>query len=210
MDNSFLYALLDFSQTFLPIVATVATIFAAFSSGVFKRVRFGSIEIEGGDRKLAERIRRELDASQGNTPIPFEIEQLANYYSLSLGQAKVSFWFSLIFAAVGFLVIIGSALTYKEGEYIGAFLRVLSGVVIDGVSALFFVQSRHAQTSMSAFFDKLRSDRQSVEARKICDEITDEAIKGKLKTILTLHYSGLDSGPMLRVLSSSLEDKVLV
>jgi hypothetical protein len=54
---------------------------------------------------------------------------------------------------------------------------------------------------MGAFFEKLRTDRQFIEARKICEEIKSETIKDHLKTILVLHYSGLQSTGMLDVLA---------
>jgi hypothetical protein len=143
-----------------------------------------------------------MDYQQKNNSrnMPFEIEQLANYYSLTLGQAKISFWFSLIFASGGFLVIIGASILFKEGEYGSASIKILSGIVIDSVAALFFIQSRRAQESMASFFEKLRNDRQFAEARTICNEIVSDDKKDAIKTILALHYSGLDSSPMISIL----------
>ncbi len=193
----------------VPLVTGVLTAFVAvlgaFRSGVLRRLRIGSLELESADKVDVDRIRVELSAAQSGTPIPFEIEQLANYYALTLGQAKVSFWFSLVFASIGFLVIVGAAFLYQEGAIASASIKIASGVVIDAVAALFFVQSRRAQDSMSSFFEKLRSDRQFVEARKICDEIGSGEIKDRLKTILVLHYSGLDSKPMIEVLAGIQE-----
>jgi hypothetical protein len=176
----------------------VATGFAV----VLKKYRItGIIKSEGVDREEVERIRSEIASARSGDPIPFEIEQLANYYSVTLGQAKVSFWFSLLFASIGFIVIIGAAFLYRDGDALGASIKVTSGVIIDAVAALFFVQSRRAQEAMGAFFEKLRTDRQFIEARKICEEITNDTIKDNLKTILVLHYSGLQSTGMLDVLA---------
>jgi hypothetical protein len=201
--TSLVYRLTDILPAALGMIAALVTFYSAFRSGALKKIRFGSIELEGGiNAAQLARIQAEITQSKDGTPIPFEIEQLANYYSLTLGQARVSFWFSLVFAAIGFLVIVGAAILYKDGDYASATIKITSGLIIDAVSALFFVQSRRAQDSMSAFFEKLRSDRQYVEARKICEEITDEVVKNHLKTILVLHYSGLESSPMIAVLSS--------
>jgi hypothetical protein len=167
------------------------------------RLRGSSGSDRIGDAEIG-RIRAEIANAKAGQAIPFEIEQLAGYYSLTLGQARVSFWFSLIFAAIGFLVIVGGAALYTEGGIVAASVKIGSGIVIDAVSALFFVQSRRAQESMSAFFEKLRSDRQFVEARKICEELSEIGIKDHLKTILVLHYSGLDSKPMIDALPSRI------
>lgn len=199
--NSFLFKITEVLPAILTVLTATATILGALYAGVLKKIRLGAFEIEGVDRPSLERIKAELAESKEGTQIPFEIEQLANYYSLTLGQAKVSFWFSLVFASIGFLVIVGAAILYKDGDYASASIKIISGLVIDGVSALFFVQSRRAQESMSAFFEKLRNDRQFVEARKICDEISDHKVKDKLKTILTLHYSGLETLSLIKALS---------
>jgi len=166
--NELLLTLTNVVPAALGLIAAILTVLGAFRAGVLKRVRFGSLELDGSEGHAAiARIRAEIANTTAGTPIPFEIEQLANYYSLTLGQARVSFWFSLVFASIGFVVIVSAALLYRDGDYVSASIKVVSGLVIDAVSALFFVQSRRAQESMSAFFEKLRSDRQFVEARKI-------------------------------------------
>jgi hypothetical protein len=132
--------------------------------------------------------------------VPFEIEQLAAYYALSLGQAKTSFWFSLVFAAIGFVIIVGSGVLYTQGAIVAASIKLISGLIVDAVSALFFVQSQRAQVSMFTFFEKLRSDRQYAEARKICDELNDNSMRDHLKAILVLQYTGLDAKSMIEAL----------
>lgn len=141
----------------------------------------------------------------GTSPTPFEVQQLAGYYSQTLSQSRISFWFSLIFAAIGFMIIVGGAALYTDGGLTASAIKISSGIVIDGVSALFFVQSRRSQEAMSTFFEKLRNDRQFVEARAICNEISDNRSKDHLKTILVLHYSGLDAKSVIE----SLPDRIL-
>jgi hypothetical protein len=140
----------------------------------------------------------------GTSPTPFEVRQLAGYYSQTLSQSRISFWFSLIFAAIGFMIIVGGAALYTDGGLTASAIKISSGIVIDGVSALFFVQSRRSQEAMSTFFEKLRNDRQFVEARAICNEISDNRSKDHLKTILVLHYSGLDAKSVIE----SLPDRI--
>lgn len=185
------------------VVAVLISILGAFRAGVLKKVRFGSLEIEGVDTAALQRIHEELANTRDGEPIPFEIEQLANYYAVNLAQSKISFWFSLVFAAIGFMIIVGAAFIYKDGDSRDAIIKIISGIIIDSVAALFFVQSRRAQEAMGVFFEKLRTDRQLIEARKLCEEISDAVIKDNIKTILVLHYSGLESRPMMDVLVNS-------
>ena len=190
------------------LVVSLSALYGAFRSGLIKNIRVGSFEIEGVDQATLERIRAEISSVRGEAQIPFEIEQLASYCSTTLGQSKISFWFSLVFASIGFLVIVGAAFIYRENDNTGTAIKIFAGLIIDAVAALFFVQSRRAQEAMGVFFEKLRTDRQFIEARRMCEEISSPAIKDKLKTILILHYSGLESKPMIDVLASGkMDDK---
>jgi hypothetical protein len=140
----------EFLSVAAGLVATVVAILGAFNAGVLKKVRTGDATLEGVDRQSFERIRAELASARSGDPIPFEIEQLANYYSVTLGQAKISFWFSLVFASIGFMVIVGAAFLYHEGDVMGVTIKIVSGLIIDAVAALFFVQSRRAQLRAAA------------------------------------------------------------
>ncbi len=169
-------------------------IFGAISSGAIKRSRFGSFEIEATSQE--RKAAREFVASLTETAadqVPFETEQLALYYGQVLSQSKISFWFSLIFASLGFVVIIVSVFLYTEATVGATIAQVLAGIVVDAVAGLFFVQSRGAQKSMMAFFDKLRSDRQQLESRKLCDEIENKNARDALRINLSLHYAGVEN-----------------
>lgn len=75
------------------------------------------------------------------------------YYGEVLAQSKISFWFSLIFAVIGFLVIIFAAFSGSAESASASYIQIVSGVIIDAVAALFFVQSKRSQKSMAEFFD---------------------------------------------------------
>jgi hypothetical protein len=200
------YEIASYTSVLAGVATTVATLVAAYAALRRNRAETAP-KGTGFDQAEIDRIRAEIAAAKPGAPIPFEIEQLASYYALTLGQARVSFWFSLIFAAIGFVVIIAGAAFSAGGELTTAVLKVGSGLIVDAISALFFVQSRRAQESMSAFFEKLRNDRQFVEARRICDDITNAALKNHLKTILVLQYSGLDASTVTTALAANVRDK---
>jgi hypothetical protein len=74
-----------------------------------------------------------------------------------------------MFASVGFLIIVLAAFMHANAESGSTIARFIAGGIVDAVAALFFVQSKRAQESMADFFDKLRRDRNHMEARKLWD-----------------------------------------
>ncbi|HEX8225487.1 MAG TPA: hypothetical protein VF605_16865 [Allosphingosinicella sp.] len=123
---------------------------------------------------------------------PFETTALENYYGQVLSRANISFWFSLVFASIGFGVIIFAFVTHNTADVTGTIIKVVSGTVIDAISGLFFVQSTSAQKSMAEFFEKLRLDRLNAEARDMIAEIEDSKLRDELRAQLILKYSGID------------------
>lgn len=173
------------------VSALAATIAGALKAGVVKKIRLGSLELEAPSDE-ARKLREELKASiEKGKDIPFEIEQLANYYTQILAQSKISFWFSLIFASLGFVIIVVAAFLYTDGSGTATAAQFVAGIIMDAVAGLFFVQSRNAQKSMADFFDKLRSDRMQMESRNLSESIANEQAKDALKVHLSLYYAGI-------------------
>lgn len=183
-----------------PIVAAIAaatagaSIIGASKAGVLKRVRLGGFEIEAASPEVLafrEALEKAKQAPEREA-LPFEVEQLANYYAQILSQSKVSFWFSLIFASLGFLVIVVAAFLYNETSSGSAIAQFVAGIIMDAVAGLFFVQSKNAQKSMGDFFDKLRKDRAHVESRALCEAVTTQEAKDSLRVHLALFYAGVE------------------
>lgn len=127
----------------------------------------------------------ELQKKLGYDPTQFD-----EYHQQSINQSRTSFWFSLFFASIGFLIIATSVFTYSDKA---GYLGVVAGTIIDVVSALFFYQSNKARQLMSEFFDRLRSDRKLEESLRLCDAIDDRAMRDALKVRLSLFFSGLEN-----------------
>lgn len=176
-------------------VAIAATaIVGAFKAGVLRKVRFGAFEMEASLNEVqvfSEVL--ELRDTKKTKDVPFEIEQLTKYYSQILAQSKVSFWFSLIFASLGFAIIVVAAFLYTDGSGAATVAQFIAGMIMDAIAGLFFVQSHNAQKSMGEFFDKLRNDRLHMESRKLCDTVEDVAAQDALRVHLSLHYAGTAS-----------------
>jgi hypothetical protein len=138
-------------------------------------------------KEKIEKLRLALEAEQVN--------QMIAYHANSLAQSKISFWFSIAAATLGFLVIImGVAFVITGGLGTGSILTVVSGTIIDAVAALFFTQSSQARKSMTEFFDKLRTDRQFNESLRMAESIEELEIKSVLKAQLSLFFAGYPSG----------------
>jgi len=130
-----------------------------------------------------------LTPSEFQNKIVYDVDRFDEYHQHSLNQSKISFWFSLIFASLGFMIITTSMLAFsKESEYIG----LIAGTIIETVSVLFFYQSNKARQMMSEFFDKLRSDRKLEESLKLCESIDNDHMRNSVKVKLSLYFSGLD------------------
>ena len=120
--NEMLKILLQFSDvgiSVLGVVIALASVIAAFRAGVLRSIKLGSLEIKGNEKDVQEarEIIRTVTAPDSTKKVPFETEQLANYYAQVLAQSKTSFWFSLIFASIGFLIIaLLLTLAIKTGE----------------------------------------------------------------------------------------------
>jgi hypothetical protein len=143
------------------------------------------------------------------------------YHAQGLHQSKISFWFSIISAGVGFIVIIYGALlalSPTHGQISAEFrdltpaagaqgtltqtmieplLVMVSGAIIDAVAALFFVQSNKSRLLMSDFFDRLRVDRKLEEALALIRDIKSEEVAGRTQALLAINLAeiGLD-GPL--------------
>lgn len=178
----------------LGVIVALFTVIAAFRSGVFRSIELGSLKIQASESDIqqAKEIISSVTTS-GTEKVPFETEQLANYYAQVLAQSKTSFWFSLVFASIGFLIIILAAFMHADAESGSTIARFIAGGVVDAVAALFFVQSKRAQESMADFFDKLRHDRNHVEARSLCESLETKEAKDALRVRLALHYAEVNA-----------------
>lgn len=144
------------------------------------------------------------------------------YHAQGLRQSQVSFFFSIGAAIFGFLVIMygvfsvfGSTRIILEAQMPGgiadkpsetvttqAILSIVSGIVIDAVAALFFMQSNKARLLMSEFFDRLRVDRKLEEALTLISNIKDDQISARTQALLAINLAEIN-------LEDSIFDRIL-
>lgn len=138
---------------------------------------------------------------------------LRNYYTQVLNQSGISFTYSLVFAAIGFVVIIFSIVPQDlqftnrninqpnvnssdntsrlEERQNYKWASLISGIVIEAVSALIFVQTNNARKTMIEFSEKIRLDRRLNESLSLIDTIPNEKIQSRVKALLVLNFSGI-------------------
>jgi hypothetical protein len=153
-----------------------------------------AMEARGGDQESSS---KSWEASKPLIPIDDRGRALLDeYHTQGLSQSKISFWFSIIFASLGFLIIASALLRVNIGASMSnqaaTIISLISGTVIDAVSALFFVQSNKARHLMTEFFDRLRKDRKFEEALRLADSVKDPSLQSRLQTLLALSFAELN------------------
>lgn len=114
-----------------------------------------------------------------------------DYHEQRLAQSKWAFWLSFWGSIFGFVVIvfsIGYGIIIGESEWPG----IVSGIVIEAVSALFYGMTNRANEKISEFFRELTKESNVLEALKLAGKIEDSDIADELRVKLSLHLSGID------------------
>lgn len=115
---------------------------------------------------------------------------MGKYHAQGLAQSRISFIFSIAFAALGFGVIVVAILATDPDKGISdqavPFAAVVSSIIIEAVASLFFVQSNRAQKVMVQFFDRLRTDRRLEEALQLADQMPEPTLRARMMLVLGL------------------------
>lgn len=133
------------------LVSTIATVIGVVlaSIAVYSVVRGRSGATARGLEAEVEDVRRRISEPGDAQAADKQYLLLREYHAQGLAQSKISFWFSLVFAALGFAVIVSAIFTLQPGERLldqgRTFISLVAGTVIDAVAALFFVQSNKAR-----------------------------------------------------------------
>jgi len=137
------------------------------------------------------RIGGDLVISQPSSEERELVEGLVDsYHNQALSQAKIQFWFSVSAATIGFIYILYAA-TLIDGATFLSYFKVLPGVIIDAIAALFFTQAEKTRERATELYDRLRHDKQMVRAETVVGSIEDLQIRSAVKAQIALHMAGL-------------------
>lgn len=178
---------------------------AAFAPERIVRIAPGGVEFEREaqkelDQAIAEILQEASPATETKTvapstsrqsaPVAHELALMRKYHAQGLAQSRLSFVLSMIFAGLGFAVIVFAIFSTDSSKPISSqslpFASLVSSIVIEAVAALFFVQSNRAQRVMVEFFDRLRTDRRLEQALALAERMPDPAIKARMMLLLGL------------------------
>ena len=195
-----LFNILSQSVAFLlSILGLVIVILTYLRRG---RIKLGQFQLEFPEEQIRAGGDVYINHAQPKEEVPQEpahrqYSLMQQYHTQGLAQAKISFWLSLVFASLGFIVIVVSLLTMDKDLALTAqgktFVGLVAGTIIDAVSALFFVQSNKARHLMTEFFDKLRVDRKFEESLQMCERIPDPVVQSRLKVLMALNFAEVSS-----------------
>jgi len=176
---------------FFSVVIMLLALFVAYRKGLFSREALGKKPKEPISIIVHGDVKGNIGMSSA------EIQKLAltaanvdEYHQQSISQSRISFWFSLVLATLGFVIIATSVFTFSDkANYLG----IVAGTIVDAVAALFFHQTNRARALMADFFDRLRTDRKLEESLKLCNATSNSVLQDALRVRLALHFSGIDN-----------------
>lgn len=190
MIDANLGSIVQLTIVIVTVIIILLVVIGAIKAGILRIDSTLHQEVKAMEKSITVGNKLIADFTNSQEDImPYETDTLTRYYAQVLSQSKISFWFSLICAAVGFGVIVIAVFLHSDDKMATTVISLISGTVIDAVSTLFFVQSKSAQKSMSNFFDKLRNDYQQLESRKVCSSIGNSLAKDALNIQLALHFA---------------------
>ena len=165
------------------------------------------LRIEGGQAfdEAIKKISKEMSNSilNGNTynnkikknaDFDAKIEELIkNHHEQAIRQSVIQFWFSLIASIVGFIFIIAIIILSDNIEWYEYIVKLIPGIIIEAVSALFFSQAKATREQASDFLNKLREDRQYAKSIDIINSINDEKLKSMVKAEIALNLCKINN-----------------
>src|SRR5258708_10996516 len=79
-------------------------------------------------------------------------------------------------------------------------LKVVSGIAVEAVAALFFKQAAETRERATALYDRLRTDRERAYALSLVESIDNSNVRNAVKAELALHMAGLATSPLAQLL----------
>lgn len=199
----------EIASLFIGIAAVVVTAF----TGLFLR-RFQNkarVEHSSEVEAIASAVKATAPSSSSGQSREEEwtvVRRLVNeYHGQALSQAKVQFWFSVVAASSGFVLIIVAIIMVLLGRtpIMQASVQLVSGIIIEAVAALFFKQASETRERATALYDRLRTDRERSYALALVETIDENVVRNAIKAELALHMAGLSQTHLLPNLIEAIE-----
>jgi hypothetical protein len=196
------------------VVVSIAVLVWAAGQSFTRATRDARQQIDGQDSQIyvngsdstVNIYTKEREGDSGHSSQLMEPDaqesMLTEIYSHGLAQAKLSFFISLIFAILGSIVLLsgaGLAVAHaaNNGQRYAAILAQVSGVVINLLAGVLFLQSNRARKDMGAqgvmLRNDSRSDRRLKAAGLLADSISDKSLQNHVKAQMALQLVDSDA-----------------
>lgn len=130
-----------------------------------------------------------------------------NYHEQRLSQSKWAFRLSLGGSIVGFLVIIISVflgIFTGDSQWSG----IVSGTIVEAVSALFYTLSNKVNEKISEFFEELTKDSNIKDSIGLIEQVKNDDIRDELVVKMSLHLSGIDEEKICKKTREICNEKI--
>ena len=150
--------------------------------GAYKPTPSPSDELEALHSLLGKSARDKLAANTN---------QFEETSSMFQDQVKIGFRFFIVFASLGYLTLVTTAFFHQAGSAGSTFAQFLAGMVMIGLSTIFFSKSRKAHRSMVKYLEEWRNRERMEKCKVLCEDVSDETTRDALRIQLSLYYAGI-------------------
>jgi len=163
---------------------------SAHKSGELTKLLIHPLESEGD---LFETPQAGGDAQSVDTENNLDLgnRQFVEYFNLVTHQARAGFKLAAVFAGLGLVLLIVTAVvpaTYTGGL---ALLQLLTGGMLLGLAGVFFNRLKSTHRAICECLEKLMARGRQLKARELCESVNDEESRDALRIQLALHYAGV-------------------
>jgi len=106
-------------------------------------------------------------------------------------QVRTGFRFFIVFASLGYLTLVTMAFFHQPGSGGSTFAQFIAGMVMIGLSTVFFSKSKNAHQSMVNYLEEWRNRERMEKCKVICENVSDETTRDALRIQLSLYYAGI-------------------
>ncbi len=163
---------------------------SAHKSGDLKNLIVNPLEGEGSLLE-AQQAGGNAPSGEGDNTLDLGNRQLVEYFNLVSHQARAGFKLAGLFAGLGLVLLIVTAVV--PARYTGglALLQLLTGGMLLGLAGLFFNRLKSTHRSICECLEKLMARGRQLKARELCESVNDEQSRDALRIQLALHYAGV-------------------
>lgn len=150
------------------------------------------MEINKGIDLELKNIKKGTNIALANNEKKLNLYAKQTYHIQGLDQSRWGFWLSVAGSIIGFIVIIVSIVLLFMNIQTGSIVTMISGIIIEAISGLFFWISDKATERVIDSFDKLRLDSNIVNSLELAKTIENTKVKDALKVKLSLYLVGIN------------------